>query len=282
MTDLSLPKSFEALEPLVASWALATQDERQQRRIHARGELRAFYEAMLPRIEDILSYVDRFPLGELPPEAERLFALALSLAEVAPHIELYGGDPKVPHSFDESRFVADHGRCSEMDLADLPPASRGSRTSRRSAPWWRPTPWARTATTTRPSSGRCSPRTPSGCEGFGQHQGRDEIARAGRDRPRPASAGRCTTWCRRWSSGPTTATARCHWYLWELAQVAERRAQAHWIGGWYDAGGEGPEGLALHPRRLHLKLLSPTPTAGRPCRRPTDPHPRTQSCARFL
>lgn len=110
MSITTLPKSFEVLEPLVPSWALATQNERQQRRIHAsRGELRAFYEAMLPRIEDIVSYVDRYQLGELPPEAERLFALALSLAEVAPHIELYGGDPKVPHSFDEARFVADHG-----------------------------------------------------------------------------------------------------------------------------------------------------------------------------
>ena len=111
MNDLSLPKSFEVLEPLVATWALATQDERQQRRIRSsRGELRAFYEAMLPRLPDILTHVDTFPLGELPPASARLFNLALSLAEVAPHIELYGGDPKVPHSFDEARFVADHGR----------------------------------------------------------------------------------------------------------------------------------------------------------------------------
>ncbi|NTV12214.1 MAG: hypothetical protein HGA47_15825 [Zoogloea sp.] len=110
MTNNTLPKSFEVLEPLVAEWALPTQNERQQRRIHAsRGELRAFYEAMLPRIEDIVAYVDRYPLGELPADAERLFCLALSLAEVAPHIELYGGDPKVPHSFDEARFIADHG-----------------------------------------------------------------------------------------------------------------------------------------------------------------------------
>ena len=110
MTDLALPKSFESLEPLVANWAQPTQNGRQQRRIaSSRGELRAFYDAMLPRLEDILAYVDKFPLGELPPDAERLFCLALSLAEVAPHIELYRGDPKVPYSFDEARFVADHG-----------------------------------------------------------------------------------------------------------------------------------------------------------------------------
>ncbi len=111
MNPLSLPKSFEALEPLVATWALATQNARQLRRIQStRGELRAFYDAMLPRLPDILTHVDGFPLGDLPPASARLFNLALSLAEVAPHIELYGGDPKVPHSFDEARFVADHGR----------------------------------------------------------------------------------------------------------------------------------------------------------------------------
>lgn len=111
MNENILPKSFEVLEPMVAAWALPTQNARQQRRIHAsRGELRSFYEAMLPRLEDILAHVDKYPLGQLPPDAERLFSLALSLAEVAPHIELYGGDAKVPHSFDEERFVADHGK----------------------------------------------------------------------------------------------------------------------------------------------------------------------------
>ncbi|RTL54477.1 MAG: hypothetical protein EKK46_07790 [Rhodocyclaceae bacterium] len=110
MSNVNLPKNFEMLEPLVATWSLATQNERQTRRIHSsRGELRAFYDAMLPRLPAILEHVDKYPLGELPPDASRLFHLALSLAEVAPHVELYGGDPKVPHSFDEARFVADYG-----------------------------------------------------------------------------------------------------------------------------------------------------------------------------
>lgn len=39
-----------------------------------------------------------------------MFKLALSLAEVAPHVELYGGDPAVPHSFTEDRMIAAHGR----------------------------------------------------------------------------------------------------------------------------------------------------------------------------
>jgi len=107
---IRLPEQFEKLEPFMSEWALATQNERQRKRIlSSRGELRAFYEATLPLLEAILTYVDKFPLGEIPAEALPLYRLALSLAEVAPHIELYGGDPKVPHSFDEFRFVAEHG-----------------------------------------------------------------------------------------------------------------------------------------------------------------------------
>lgn len=108
--EQSLPGEFDMLEPLVTARALPTQNERQRRRIAStRGELRYLYDNMLPRLPAILAYLDKFPLGDVPPDAARLMSLALSLAEVAPHIELYGGDPKVPHSFDEARFVAEHG-----------------------------------------------------------------------------------------------------------------------------------------------------------------------------
>ncbi|MEK7943678.1 hypothetical protein WKR98_02940 [Pigmentiphaga sp. YJ18] len=108
--NANLPKEFEMLEPLVAEWALPTQNQRQVRRKAAtRGELQYFYDNMLPRMPAILRHVDTYPLGELPEDAARLFSLALSMAEVAPHIELYGGSPGVPYAFEESRFVAEHG-----------------------------------------------------------------------------------------------------------------------------------------------------------------------------
>lgn len=109
--NTSLPKDFEMLEPLVADWALQTQDARQARRkASSRGELQYFYDNMLPRMPAILKYLDRYPLGELPLDVSRLLALSLSMAEVAPHIELYGGSPGVPYAFEESRFVAEHGQ----------------------------------------------------------------------------------------------------------------------------------------------------------------------------
>jgi hypothetical protein len=53
--------------------------------------------------------VDRFPIGQLPEAHARLFALAFSLAEIAPNVELYGGDILVTHNFDERRFDARRG-----------------------------------------------------------------------------------------------------------------------------------------------------------------------------
>lgn len=110
MNQTLLPKNFQMLEPLVSRWALTTQNTRQALRISStKGELQYFYDNMLPRLPAIMEHVDQFPLGQLPPESERLFALALTLAEIAPHIELYNGDPNVPHSFAEMRMIAEHG-----------------------------------------------------------------------------------------------------------------------------------------------------------------------------
>jgi hypothetical protein len=68
-----------------------------------------FYDAMLPRMEEILGEIDRFPLRQMPESHRSLYALALSMAEIAPNVELYRGSPLVPHSFEEARMGCDHG-----------------------------------------------------------------------------------------------------------------------------------------------------------------------------
>lgn len=109
MEPMTLPPSFSELSPYL-DWALPTADERQVKRLRSTSaELKQFYDAVLPRLEDILAEVDRFPLGGLPESHQALFNIALSLAEVAPHIELYGGAVGVPYAFDEARFIAVHG-----------------------------------------------------------------------------------------------------------------------------------------------------------------------------
>ena len=105
-----LPEGFKDLEGWVQEWAQSTQNARWDKRLRSSKEdIRAFYSAIQPRLESILEYCDQYPLGELSDEAARLYDLALMAAEIAPNVEFYGGDPNVPHSFEERRFIAVHG-----------------------------------------------------------------------------------------------------------------------------------------------------------------------------
>ena len=104
-----LPKPFADLEVFVADWSLATQREReQQRSASSAGELTTLYQVLLPRLDAMLEYLNQYELATLPADARRLFYLSLSFAEIAPFVECYKGEPRVPNSFDESRFIAVH------------------------------------------------------------------------------------------------------------------------------------------------------------------------------
>ena len=52
-----------------------------------------------------MSYIAQFPLDDLPPDAQRLFLLTLSLVEVAPAVEQFG-QPQVVDGYDIERIVA--------------------------------------------------------------------------------------------------------------------------------------------------------------------------------
>ena len=90
------------------AWSLETEGERSDhRQASAMEDITAFYEAMLARMEEVLSYLEQFSLEELPDDAKRLFYLTLSLAEVAPAVEQFG-QPSVVDGYDIKRFVATH------------------------------------------------------------------------------------------------------------------------------------------------------------------------------
>jgi hypothetical protein len=111
--DASLPREFSELERF-NQWALATQSEREyRRRSTTPTERQDFYEAVTPRLDAIIAWLDRFSLDAMPAEARRLLHLILSVAEVAPTVELYKGSATVPYSFDETRFIAVH--CDRQD-----------------------------------------------------------------------------------------------------------------------------------------------------------------------
>lgn len=85
-----LPEPFADLAPYLA-WALPTDRERSvKRQTSAMADINAFYHAMLPRMDEILTYLGQYPVGQAPATAQRLFYLTLSVAKIAPAVEMYG------------------------------------------------------------------------------------------------------------------------------------------------------------------------------------------------
>ena len=104
MANRQLPVQFADLEPF-AGWALPDEVSRGRKRSSsAMQEIQAFYDAILPRMEEVLGYLNAHPLNELSPEAERLMSMVLSLAEIGPAVEFYG-EPSVIDGFPTERFL---------------------------------------------------------------------------------------------------------------------------------------------------------------------------------
>ncbi len=82
MVEQKLPAQFAALEPFL-DWALATEHERTARRqTIGMAAIREFYATILPRLDEILKYLEGFAPENVPTEVNRLFLLTLSLAKL--------------------------------------------------------------------------------------------------------------------------------------------------------------------------------------------------------
>ena len=93
----TLPADFADLEPF-ADWALPTADERYAKRLaSSMDELQAFYDAAMARIQDALTYLDQYPLDELPEDATRLMWLYCALMTASFPVEAWR-QPRVPDS----------------------------------------------------------------------------------------------------------------------------------------------------------------------------------------
>lgn len=85
-----LPEPFVDLVPYLA-WVLSTDRERSiKRQSSTMNEINAFYHAMLPRMDEILTYLEQYPPDNVPADVQSLFFLTLSLAKIAPAVEMYG------------------------------------------------------------------------------------------------------------------------------------------------------------------------------------------------
>ncbi|QZA07230.1 hypothetical protein K3U94_20105 [Mycolicibacter heraklionensis] len=91
MTAARLPSAFAELEKFAETWCLPTETERFNQRLASTiPELREFYDAFFPRLEDAIDYCDKFPLDELPEDALNLLHLIYSLVMVAMAVEIMG------------------------------------------------------------------------------------------------------------------------------------------------------------------------------------------------
>ncbi len=91
MASHLLPNQFQELNTFVETWSVATEQERNaRRRSSTMEEIEKFYDLTLPRMDEIIMYLNQFALDGLPEDATRLFYLALSFMEVSPAVELLG------------------------------------------------------------------------------------------------------------------------------------------------------------------------------------------------
>jgi hypothetical protein len=100
MTGVTLPSAFAELEPYAETWCLRTETERWNRRLASgMAEMREFYDAFFPRLEEAIDYCDKFPLDDMPDDAINLLHLIYSLVMVAMAVEVFK-QPKPTDSAD--------------------------------------------------------------------------------------------------------------------------------------------------------------------------------------
>ncbi len=102
---MNLPAGFSALEPFVPEWALANERDRYQKLHHGTlAQLKVFYDAMLPRMDEIMAFLKTQPLAGMAPEAENLYRLAMTFAETAHPLDLGWKDVDFPSAFPWDRM----------------------------------------------------------------------------------------------------------------------------------------------------------------------------------
>ena len=85
-----LPQAFSDLEPYAADWALATRAQRYAARLDRPfDELVAFYDAVAPRAEEAIAYLDGLDINALPEDATRLLRLLYSMILVSYAVNVF-------------------------------------------------------------------------------------------------------------------------------------------------------------------------------------------------
>ena len=90
MSDSTLPQGFSDLEPFVTDWALPTRAQRYEARLSKPfDELVRFYDAIAPRAEESIGYLNGLDIDELPDAAARLLHLLYSMILVSYSVNVF-------------------------------------------------------------------------------------------------------------------------------------------------------------------------------------------------
>ena len=90
MSSLGLPEGFSDLEPFVSDWALPTRAQRYEARLSKPyDQLVTFYDAVAPRAEEAIAYLNGLDIDALPDDAERLLHLLYSMILVSYAVNVF-------------------------------------------------------------------------------------------------------------------------------------------------------------------------------------------------
>ncbi|MGB9250081.1 MAG: hypothetical protein WCC28_09995 [Mycobacterium sp.] len=90
MSDLTLPQGFSDLQPFVADWALPTRAQRYEARLSKPfDELVSFYDAVAPRAEEAIAYLNGLDIDDLPDNATTLLHLLYSMILVSYAVNVF-------------------------------------------------------------------------------------------------------------------------------------------------------------------------------------------------
>lgn len=91
-----LPAEFADLEPFAGTWCLPTEHDRYSTRLASTIEqMQAFYDAVVPRAGDCVTYIEALPFDALPEDATNLLRLLYSMIQVSFPVEVWR-QPRVP------------------------------------------------------------------------------------------------------------------------------------------------------------------------------------------
>ena len=92
-----LPEQFADLAPFT-DWIFDTWRPRYEKRLASTmEEMQAFYDAILPRMADIIEYANSFDINDLPDDVRNLLLLTFAFCEASFPIEAWR-QPRVPDS----------------------------------------------------------------------------------------------------------------------------------------------------------------------------------------